>query len=43
MSKEKNAKEKSVKKAPLKSKKEKRADKIAKRNDKGKIGGIIGL
>jgi hypothetical protein len=40
MSKEKEGKEKSGKKAPLKSAKEKRADKVAKRNDKGKIGEI---
>lgn len=43
MSKEKDGKEKSDKKVPLRSKKEKRADKIAKRNNKGKIEGIIGL
>lgn len=40
MSKEKEGKEKLTKKAPLKSLKEKRADKIAKRNDRGKIGEI---
>lgn len=38
MSKEKDGKEKSTKKPPLKTKKEKKADKIAKRNDKGGIG-----
>lgn len=39
MSKEKEGKEKSSKKLPLKTKKEKKADKIAKRNDKAKVGG----
>lgn len=38
MSKEKTVKEKSVKKAPLKSLKEKRADKAAKKSGKGSFG-----
>jgi len=38
MSKEKEGKEKSSKKAPLKNLKEKRAEKVAKRTEKGKIG-----
>lgn len=40
MSHEKEGKEKSSKKAPAKNLKEKRADKAAKRNDKGAGGSI---
>lgn len=40
MSKEKVGKEKSTKKVPLKSLKEKRADKVAKRSGKGTFGEI---
>ena len=38
MSKEKEPKEKSIKKTALKSLKEKRAEKVAKRNEKSKVG-----
>ncbi|MDD2192027.1 MAG: hypothetical protein PHO12_05760 [Bacteroidales bacterium] len=41
MAKGKDSKEKLVKKEPLKSKKEKKAEKIAKKNDKGGSGSIF--
>lgn len=41
MAKSQEGKEKLVKKAPLKSKKEKEAEKIAKKNDKGGSGSIF--
>ncbi len=41
MSKSKEGKEKLVKKTPLKTKKEKKAEKIAKKNDKSGTGSIF--
>ncbi|MDR3653147.1 MAG: hypothetical protein P4L34_09275 [Paludibacter sp.] len=40
MSKEKEPKEKLIKKVPLKSLKEKRAEKLAKRMEKSKVGNV---